>query len=109
MQNVAAVPRTHAIPGGRRSVILVVLAVVAWLMVGLVRAGSLGAAAFAAFESPKSVSAVTTTPLALIVSVQGTVTEATGTSYTSSQVFLIEPLTGSWLNLSQLGLAPSGG
>jgi hypothetical protein len=45
----------------------------------------------------------------LYVSVEGTVTEATGNSYTASQVFLIEPITGWWLNLSQIGIAPSGG
>ncbi len=110
-QTLAAVPGTKSTGRRRRGTIaaLVVAAFVLWLIIGVVRAPSLGAAAFAAFEAPRTVSAIQTTSMPLIVSVQGTVTEATGTWYTSSQIFLIEPLTGWWLNLSQLGIAPSGG
>jgi hypothetical protein len=85
------------------------VAVVAlWVIVGLVRGPSLAAAAFAAFESPRTVSVTQTTTIPpFLVQVQATVTEPGGASYPSAQVFLVEPFTGWWVNLSQIGLAPS--
>ncbi|HEX7949751.1 MAG TPA: hypothetical protein VF494_05335 [Candidatus Limnocylindrales bacterium] len=111
MRTLAAIPRKQDAGRGRRGriAVLVLAAFALWLIIGLVRAPTLGAAAFAAFESPRTVSAIRTNGMPLYVSVEGTVTEATGNWYTSSQVFFIEPLTGWWLNLSQIDLAPSGG
>jgi hypothetical protein len=94
----------------RRQIAVVAVTVVAiWVLVGLVRGPSLAAAAFAAFESPRTVSVVQTTTIPpFVVEVQATVTEPRGASYPSAQVFFVEPFTGWWVNLSQIGLAPSG-
>ncbi len=108
MQTVAEVPGSRRPRGRPRIALLVFFAIVFWLIAGLVRGPSLAAHAFTAFEAPRSVSAITTTTFPLVVSVEGTVTESTGASYVASQVFLIEPISGGWLNLSQLGVAPSG-
>ena len=110
MQTVAPSAWSRPVRRGRgRAIALLVFALIAlWVVAALLRGPTLAADAFAAFESPRAVSATqTTTILPFVVQVQGTVTEATGNWYTSSQVFLIEPLTGWWLNLSQAGVAPS--
>jgi hypothetical protein len=110
MQTIAAGAWSKSTRRGRgRPIAVVVLAVVVlWLVVGLIRGPSLAAAAFAAFESPRTVSVIQTTTIPpFVVQVEATVTEPGGASYPSSQVFFIEPFTGWWVNLSQIGLAPS--
>ncbi len=84
----------------RRRVVMVPLALVAlWLAVGFLRAPAVASACFGRLESPKVVGEVTTSafpgvPPFWIVSVQGTVTEPSGTTYTAAQVFWVEPITG---------------
>jgi hypothetical protein len=102
----AAVPR-------RRHVAFVALVLVAlWLAVGFLRSPSIGVDGLSAFETPRTISAATTTtfpaiPPFFIVQVQATVTEPGGAAYTSSQFLLVEPFTGWTINLSGAGLAPS--
>ncbi len=71
---------------GRAIALAVVAAIVLWVVVGLLRGPTVGADAFAAFESPRAVTMVETTTFPpFVVHVQGTVTEAGGASYTSTR------------------------
>jgi hypothetical protein len=95
--SVAATNRRHR---WRGRVLLTVLALVLiWLVAGFSRAPSVASDYLVRTESPKRVSDVTTSlvpgiPPFWVVTVSGTITEATGTHYSSSQILWVEPLTG---------------
>lgn len=110
MQSLAVATRTGPTPRRSRRAIAYVLAIIVmYVLIGLVRGPALGTKAFADSEAPRDVSAIHTTTLPpFIVTVTGTVTEAEGASYMSSQMFFVEPFSGWWLDLSQLGIAPAG-
>lgn len=84
----------------RRRILLTVLAlVVLWLAVGFLRAPSVASDYLARMENPKGVGEVTTSawrgiPPFWIVSVQGTITEPSGVTYTAAQIVWVEPVTG---------------
>lgn len=86
-------------PRLRRALLAVVVLVLLWLAAGFLRAPTIASDYLARMERPKDVSQVTTSafpgiPPFWIVSVQGTITEASGVSYTSAQIVWVEPVTG---------------
>lgn len=84
--------------------VIIALAVAGWVVAGFLRAPALARDYLEHLERPKQLSGVTMTlgpaiPPFWSVHVEATVTEPTGTSYTSARILWVEPISGLVLSL----------
>lgn len=97
--------RAHEVPsvGPRRRrgrILRLILAlIVAYLILGFLRAPAVAHDYIVASENPKQVTDLTTSTFPVIppfwvVSVQATITESTGAHYISARILGVEPITG---------------